>query len=160
MLYLFPSFGMMLVTAACIYRWFLSPALAKLDPVLVLQILLAVHCFRFVSPISLIPGVTVPGLSTAFTYPQVIGDAATAIFALIAITAVRSRWKFAMSWVWFTNLFGLLDLAVITVQGFRYDFPAYVGGMFYVVVWFVPWLVVSHMVILAWLTRRGIIRAA
>ena len=65
-----------------------------------------------------------------------------------------------MSWVWFTNLFGFLDLAVITVQGFRYDFPEHVGGMFYVVAWFVPWLVVSHMVILAWLTRRGKMQTA
>jgi hypothetical protein len=146
---------MMLVTAVCIYRWFLAPAFAKMDPVSALQILLAVHCFRSISPISLIPGVTVPGLSTAFTYPQVLGDAGTALFALIAIAAIRSRWTFAMPWVWFTNLFGLLDLAVITVQGFRYDFPDHVGSMFYVVVWFVPWLVVSHIAILAWLIPRG-----
>src|SRR5437667_11028660 len=97
MLYLFSSFGMMLVTAACIYRWFLSPALAKLDPVLVLQILLAVHCFRFVSPVSLIPGVTVPGLSTAFTCPQVIGDTATVLFVFIEILAARSHTKLSIT---------------------------------------------------------------
>jgi hypothetical protein len=153
-LYLYSSLGMMLVTVSCIYRWYLRPALAGLDPVLALQALLTVHCFRFISPISLVPGVTLPGLSTAFTYPQVVGDVGTAAFALIAIGSLRAGSRLALPWVWFTNLFGLLDLAIIGVQGTRYDFAAHVGAMFYIVAWFVPWLLLSHALIFSWLVNN------
>jgi hypothetical protein len=116
------------------------------------QLLLAVHCFRFISPISLVAGVTLPGLSTEFTYPQVLGDVGTALFALIAIALLRARSGFAVPWVWFTNLFGLADLLMIGVQGVRFDFAGHVGGMFYIVAWFVPWLLLSHTLVFGWLT--------
>src|SRR6516225_3815287 len=136
-LYVGLSFGAMLVTVACLYSWFFRPALAKLDPTLSLQAVIAVHCFRFISPISLIPGVTLPGLSTEFTYPQVIGDVGTAWFALIGIGLLRAESGFAIPWVWFTNLFGLADLVVIGIQGTRFDFAGHIGGMFYIMGWFV-----------------------
>jgi hypothetical protein len=61
----YASFTMMLVTASLWYRWFLRPILSRLGRVPALQLLLAVHCLRFISPISLVPGVTVPGLGRA-----------------------------------------------------------------------------------------------
>ena len=72
-LYFFSTLGPMTVTVALFWRWFGSPRARSLEPFVALQVLLAVHCFRFISPISLMPGVTVPGLSTEFTYPQVLG---------------------------------------------------------------------------------------
>jgi hypothetical protein len=152
-LYVLVSFSAMLVTVSCIYRWFLSPALAKLEPALALQAIVAVHCFRFISPISLVPGVTLPGLSTEFTYPQVVGDVGTALFALIAIALLRARSSFAIPWVWFMNLFGLVDLVVIGIQGARFDFAGHIGAMFYIAAWYVPWLLLSHMLIFLRLAR-------
>jgi hypothetical protein len=149
----FSSVGMMLITVTAIYRWFLQPALLKLHPSGVLQVLLAVHFFRFISPISLMPGVTLAGTSTQFTYPQVVGDVSSAILALLAVAALRSGWRYAIPLVWVTNVFGAIDLLAITLLGFRFDFAERVGGMFYVVVWFVPWLLLSHTVIFARLAR-------
>ncbi len=146
-LYVGLSFGAMLVTVSGLYRWFLAPAAARLDPRLSLQLIIAVHCFRFISPISLVPGVTVAGLSTEFTYPQVIGDVGTALWALIAIGLLRARSPLAVPWTWFMNLFGLVDLLVIGVQGARFDFAGHIGGMFYIAAWFVPWLLLSHTLI-------------
>jgi hypothetical protein len=143
------SFSLMIITVTCIYRWFLRPALARLDPMLALQAMLAVHCFRFISPISLVRGVTLPGLSTEFTYPQVVGDVGTALFALIGIAGLRAKKNWAVAWVWFTNLFGLVDLAVIGVQGARFDFAGHIGAMFYIAAWYVPWLLLSHVSIFA-----------
>jgi hypothetical protein len=145
--YVFFSLSAMLVTVNCMYRWFLRPALARLDPIVSLQAVIAVHCFRFISPISLIHGVVVPGLSTEFTYPQVIGDVGTAALALWAISQLRSRGRAALPWVWLMNVFGAVDLAIIGVQGTRFHFAEHVGGMFYIVVWYVPWLLLSHWVI-------------
>src|SRR4051794_1370835 len=149
----YAGFTMMLLTVSLWYRWFLRPIVSGLGRVAALQLLLAVHCLRFISPISLVPGATVPGLATGFTLPQVLGDTTTALLALVGIGALRSGWRFATPWVWFTNLFGLLDLAVVAVQGVRFDFAAHVGAMFYVVVWLVPWLLVSHLAIFARLGR-------
>jgi hypothetical protein len=146
------SFSLMIVTVTCVYRWFFRPALAKLDPTVALQWVLVVHCFRFISPISLVHGVTLPGLSAEFTYPQVAGDVCTALFALIGIAALRSKRSWAVPWVWFTNLFGLVDLIVIGVQGSRFDFAGHIGAMFYIAAWFVPWLLLSHVSIFARLT--------
>jgi hypothetical protein len=159
-IYVFAAFGSMLLTVSCLYSWFLKPWLAKLGPGLELQALLLVHAFRFISPISLIPGVTVPGLSTEFTYPQVLGDVGTALFALIAIRLLRGGSSLALPWVWFTNLFGLADLVVIGIQGTRFDFAGHVGGMFYIVAWFVPWLLLSHAMIFKRLSRGVTIRAS
>jgi hypothetical protein len=156
----FSSFALMIITVTCVYRWFLRPALAKLDPQLALQWVLAVHCFRFISPISLVHGVTLPGLSTEFTYPQVAGDVGTALFALIGIAALRSRQSWAIAWVWFTNLFGVVDLAVIGVQGARFDFAGHIGAMFYIAAWYVPWLLLSHVSIFARLTSAELKKAA
>jgi hypothetical protein len=145
----FVSFSLMLVTVTCMYRWFLKPRLARLDPILALQLVLAVHCFRFISPISIARGVTVPGLSTEFTYPQIIGDVGTALFALVGIWALRAKKSWALPWVWFTNLFGMVDLAIIGVQGSRFDFAGHIGGMFYIAAWYVPWLLLTHVSIFA-----------
>src|SRR5262245_55492622 len=114
-LYVFFSLGMMLITVSCMYRWFAKPALPKLDSPTALQSILAVHCFRLISPISLMPGVTVPGLSPEFTYPQVIGDVGTALFALFAIRLLRSGSSVSIPWVWFTNIFGAVDLVIIGI---------------------------------------------
>ena len=152
--YLSFTFGAMLVTVICLYTWYLKPVLIKLKPNQALQILLAVHCFRFISPISLVEGVTLSGLSTGFTFPQVIGDCITAIFALITISALRGGWRVVIPLVWFTNIFGLLDLTVVVVQGVRFGFSEHIGAMFYIVVWYVPWLLLSHTLILEQLFRR------
>ena len=153
-LYFFSALGLMLVTVWSMWRWFLSPWVARLDRTMALQVLLVVHCFRFISPISLVQGVTVPGLSVELTYPQVLGDIATAAFALVAIAALRAKAGWAKGWVWFTNLFGFVDLGIVTVQGLRFDFAEHVGAMFYVVAWFVPWLLVSHVLIFQQLSLR------
>jgi hypothetical protein len=152
--YFFSALGLMLVTVWSMWRWFLSPWVARLDRTVALQVLLVVHCFRFISPISLVQGVTLPGLSVELTYPQVLGDIATAAFALVAIAALRADAGWAMGWVWFTNLFGFVDLGIVTVQGLRFDFAEHVGAMFYVVAWFVPWLLVSHVLIFQQLLLR------
>lgn len=145
----YASFTMMLVAISLGYRWFLRPLLDRVGQVPALQLLLAVHCLRFISPISLAPGATVPGLAAGFTGPQVLGDAATALFALVAVGTLRSGWRFATPWVWFTNLFGVLDLGIVAVQGIRFHFAEHVGAMFYVVVWLVPCLLISHTAIFA-----------
>jgi hypothetical protein len=91
------GFGPMLLTAFCLYRWFLKPRLDEMQPAAAMQVLMLIHCFRFISPVSLVAGVTVPGLSTEFTHPQVAGDVATAVFALIAIAALRSGWRYSVN---------------------------------------------------------------
>jgi hypothetical protein len=104
--------------------------------------------------------VTLPGLSTEFTYPQVIGDVGTALFALIGIGALRAKKKWALGWVWFTNLFGAVDLAIIGVQGSRFDFAGHIGAMFYIAAWYVPWLLLSHVSIFARLASPDLKRYA
>ncbi|MEO8151997.1 MAG: hypothetical protein ABI605_02925 [Rhizobacter sp.] len=155
LIYLSLSFGPMLFTAFCLYRWFLAPRLNELPPDVALQVLVSVHCLRFVSPISLVAGVTVPGLSAEFTMPQVVGDMSTALFALIAISLLRSGSRHAVPWLWFVNLFGLVDLLIVAIQGVRHEFAAHVGGMFYIAVWFVPCLLVSHSALFTRLRRLG-----
>src|SRR3954465_12207375 len=97
-LYFFSALVLMLVTVCALWRWFVSPWMAKLERAVALQALLVVHCFRFISPISLVPGVTAPGLSVELTYPQVLGDIATAAFALVAIAALRAGPGWATGW--------------------------------------------------------------
>lgn len=146
-IYLDVTFAMMMITYTCVYRWYVKPAIRTVDPRKVLQGLILVHCGRFIGPISLIPGITLPGLSPKFAYPQALGDFATALFGLLAVYAIRRGWRMAIPWTVFFNVFGLADIAYAGVQMARFDAASYVGAMYYLLVLYVPLLVLSHILI-------------
>ncbi len=72
-IYLAMTFIGVLITLTLVYRWYVRPRLAKLDLFAALQPLILLHCGRFIGPISLVPGVTLPTMAPEFSVPQAWG---------------------------------------------------------------------------------------
>jgi hypothetical protein len=153
-LYIDISFVLMLLFYIAVYRWFVGPALKRVDPRRVLQGLLLLHCWRAVGFTALMPGLTLPGLDPGFAIPVAYGDVATSLFALIGATALQANWSVAVPWIWFMNIFGLADILYAGFNLERFDGFAFVGSEYFLFVLYVPALLISHVLIFRRLLHR------
>jgi hypothetical protein len=111
------SVGLSCVAWGIIVRRYLWPALSSQRRADALRDLLLLHTFRFVGLAFLVPGVVSPDLPAAFARPAAYGDLATAILALLAIAALRSRPGTIL--VWALNIVGSADLLYAFYEGNR-----------------------------------------
>src|SRR5262245_51432504 len=92
------------------------------------------------------PGATYPGIPMQFAYPAAFGDLLAALLALAAIAAVALRWKSARLLVWIFNIEGTLDLFLAIVLGTFYGADAFMGAAYWIPVFWVPALLVTHYI--------------
>src|SRR5512133_1883072 len=104
----------------------------------------------------LIPGVVSPELAnTLFARELAYGDLAAAILALVALASLRNRFSGAL--VWTFNLFGSADLLNAFYQGGRIslaDAPGRLGAAYFIPIFGVPLLLVTHVLVFRLLMRR------
>lgn len=136
------------------YIW---PAINKRERTEALRPILVLHGFRYIGLAMLIPGVVSPQLAaTQFAHDLAYGDLATATLALIALSALRTRWAVALVWIF--NIFGTADLLNAFYQGNRIslaDTPGVLGADYFIVVFGVPLLLVTHVLAFRLLMRKG-----
>ena len=144
-----------LVTWGLLARWFLAPRLAALDRETALQPLLAVQAIRYIGLVFLAPAATGSALAQAFAVPAALGTALAGILALIAIAALRARAPFALALVWIQTIEGLADFANAFLQARTAGVVSALGAAYYVPIVIVPAAIVSHVMILGLLLRRG-----
>lgn len=147
------QFLLSLVVYALIARWYVAPRLAALPLAAALTPLLFLHAFRHVGLVFLVPTVVGPALQPEFAVPAAYGDLLTALLALLALVALRSRWSIALALVWLFNLVGTLDLLNAFFQGNRLQVQ--LGSAYYIPTFAVPALFVTHAMIFAMLVRRA-----
>src|ERR1700722_2179827 len=87
------------------YVW---PELRRQKVTDALRPILILHSFRFLGLAFIVPGVVSPDLPIGFARMDAYGDFVTAILALLALAALRSR--FGLASVWAFNLWGTVDL--------------------------------------------------
>jgi hypothetical protein len=135
------------------YIW---PAISKRERADALNPLLVLHGFRYIGLAVLIPGVVSPQLaSTVFARGLAYGDLAAAIFALIALATLRPR--LAGPLVWSFNIFGTVDLLNAFYQGNRLslaDTPGLLGAGYFIPIFGVPLLLVTHILMFRLLMRK------
>jgi hypothetical protein len=123
-----------------IYMW---PALRNRPRTDALRPILLFHSFRFVGLAFLIPGVVSPGLPSAFAYPAVYGDLATAVLALLAIATLPERLGIVL--VWAFNLLGTADLLNAFYQGNHAGIdPGLQDAAYFIPTLLVPLLLITH----------------
>ncbi len=86
------------------------PALQKSDPDRRLAMLLAPQMFRHVSVLLLLPGTTLATMPAELAWGIFIGDALTAVLAVIAVVAVMGGSRRANLLAWLCTIVGLADL--------------------------------------------------
>lgn len=140
------------VVYALIARWYVGPRLASLPVDQALQPLLALHAFRHLGMVFLVPTVVGATLPPSFAVAAAYGDLLAGLLALAAIVALRARAAVAIPLTWTFNVLGLLDLVNAFYQGLSHDVQ--LGAAYYLPTVIVPALVVTHVMIFRLLLRR------
>jgi hypothetical protein len=144
------------ISFAVIAGWYVVPRLRTVPRATALLPLLLVHTFRTAGLTFLVPGVTgAPPLPLALAAPAAFGDLLAAVLAFVAVFALRLRWPFALVLVWVFNIEGCADLLFGYYQGLVFSFPTLqVGPVWFIPTFYVPLLLVSHVLIF-WLLLRS-----
>lgn len=137
-----------LIAFALIARWHVAPRLSALSREDALVPLLWVHVFRY-APLALYaPGQVDPRIPADAAAAVAYGDLISALVALVALIALRLRVRVAIPLVWIFTVVGVADLVFATYKAVgaeMYKFP--MGWNWYILNFYVPMLVVSHMMI-------------
>jgi hypothetical protein len=124
------------------YIW---PALRERPSPENLKPILLLHAFRFLGLAFLVPGVVSPELPATFGQPVAYGDFISAILALLALATLGSRTGTVLAWVF--NIVGTTDLLLAFYLGSRIslpDSPGWLGGSYFILVAYVPLLLITH----------------
>jgi hypothetical protein len=150
------QFTFFLVAYALAAWWYLVPRLARLPLELALVPLLWIHAFRMVGGTILAPGSVDASVPSDFRTMIGFGDMATALLALLALVALRARFRGAVALVWLFLAVGLLDTVNAIIQSMRDSVFTHPLGLNWVIVTaYVPALLVSSVLILVQLRRRS-----
>lgn len=150
------QFTLSLLAYALIAFWYVVPRLSRLPREVALAPLLWVHAFRVVGGTILAPGAVDPGVPLEFRSMVGYGDLATAFLAIVALVALRARFSGAIWLVWLCLVVGMLDTVNAIIQSVRFNVFTYALGVNWVIVAvYVPALLVSSLLILIQLRRRG-----
>jgi len=142
------QFTLSLIACALIAAWYGVPRLSRLPRDLALMPLLWIHAFRIVGGTILAPGAVDAAVPADFRTMVGYGDLATAVLALLALIALRTRFSGAIALVWLCVGVGTIDTINAIVQSVRYDVFTYSLGLNWVIVTtYVPALVVSSLLI-------------
>jgi hypothetical protein len=142
------QFTLSLVAYALIAFWYVTPRLSQLPRELALVPLLWIHAFRIVGGTILAPGAVDAGVPTDFRVMIGYGDLATAALALVALIALRARFRGAIALVWLCVVVGTLDTVNAIIQSMRDSVFTYPLGVNWIIVAiYVPALVVSSVLI-------------
>ena len=150
-----------LIAFILIARWHVAPRVVRLSRENALVALLWVQVFRY-APLTLYaPGQVDPRIPTDVAAAVALGDLASGLVALVALLAVKLRVPGATALVWVFTIVGVGDLVFATVKavGARmYTFA--MGWNWYILNFYVPMLVVGHVMIIwiltrAWCAARG-----
>jgi len=140
------------VVYALIARWYVAPRLASLPVGQALQPLLALHAFRHLGMVFLVPTVVGGTLPPSFAVAAAYGDLMAGLLALAAIVALRARAAIAMPLTWIFNILGLLDLVNAFYQGLSHNVQ--LGAAYFIPTFIVPALVITHVMMFRLLLRH------
>ncbi|PYQ52224.1 MAG: hypothetical protein DMF78_11645 [Acidobacteria bacterium] len=145
-----------LVAFSLIAVWHVAPRLDARSREEALVPLLWVQVFRY-APLALYaPGQVDPRIPGDVAAAVGLGDLASAVAALLALVAVRLRVKGAIALVWVFSVIGIADLVFATMKAVAaemYRFP--MGWNWYILNFYVPMIVVGHVMIIRYLLRRA-----
>ena len=154
------QFTFSLVVYIVIALWYVMPRLSKQPREIALAALLWVHVFRVVGGTILAPGAVEATVPMDFRVMIGYGDMATSVLALVAIIALRNRWRYGIVLAWLCVIVGALDTVNAIIQSMHYSVFTYALGVNWVIVTiYVPALVVSSVFIFRLLLNRQTARA-
>ncbi len=147
------QFLLSLIVYALIAKWYVAPWLAEKPVEQALMPLIFPHAFRHMGLIFLVPGVVAEPLPPEFANPAAYGDFAAGLLAILALVALRGRWRPAVPLVWLFNIVGTVDLLHAVFRGLSVGAEENMGAAWYIPTFIVPALLVTHFMVFARLLR-------
>jgi hypothetical protein len=143
-------FGTQLVLSIFVYaliaKWYVVPWLADKPMEQALIALIFPHALRHVGLTFFAPGVVAGSLPESFAYAAAYGDLISGLLAIACLFALRNRWALMLPLVWVFNVVGSLDLLNALRQA---EAIPYLEATWYIPTFFVPVLLVTHVMIFA-----------
>jgi hypothetical protein len=145
-----------LVAFSLIALWHLEPRLQTRSRGDALIPLLWVQVFRY-APLALYaPGQVDPRIPADVAAAVGLGDLVSAVAALVALVAVRLRVNGAIALVWVFSVIGIADPVFATMKAVAAEMYRFsMGWNWYILNFYVPMIVVGHVMIIRYLLRRG-----
>lgn len=125
-----------------ISRKYLWPRIAGADLKKAVQPILFLHCFRFAGLSFIMPGVVHTGLDPAWSLPAAWGDFSAACLAFITLLVINNAFFRPLLWIF--NIIGLADLLVAFIDGPRYNILPFIGPGYFIIILYVPILLLTH----------------
>ncbi len=148
------QFTLSLVAYLLIAFWYVAPRLSGPSRAAALAPLLWVHAFRIVGGTILAPGSVDARVPMDFRVQIGYGDLITAVLALVALIALRTRFPGAIALVWLCLIVGNVDTVNAIIQSTRDSVFSYALGFNWVIVaLYVPALLVSSLLMVLQLVR-------
>ena len=116
--------------------------------------ILFLHLFRFAGLSFLIPGVVNAGLDPAWAIPAAFGDFAAAILAFITLSLANSNSAVFRPLLWVFNILGLADLLLAFIDGPRYNILPFLGAGYFIIILYVPVLLLTHLMVFRLLLKN------
>jgi len=131
------------------YLW---PRIKNLELKKAVQPILILNSFRFAGLSFFVPGVVHAGLNPAWAVPAAFGDFTTAILAFTTLSLINTASFRPLLWLF--NILGFIDLLVAFIDGPRYNILPSLGPAYYIVVLYVPLLLLTHLMTFRLLLRK------
>lgn len=134
------------------YFWPRLRAQARNDA---LMPLLFIHTFRTVALGVLVPALVDPAFPSSIAATIGYGDLTSAILALITLAALLLKSRIAIPLAWLFTIIGSIDVIGATAIGAQNEMYAFdLGPQWYVPTFYVPLLMVTHVMIVLLLLRK------
>lgn len=143
-------FGIQVLTSIGVYSFlfifFVFPYFKTKSREFALIVLTLPHLIRHLGMTLLTPGAVVgTHLNQDFAFSTALGDYITLLLGVLTIVALKNKWKPAVLICWMFNIIGLSDIILAGVKAMRYEVLPDLGPQWYVVAFWVPLLIVTHV---------------
>jgi hypothetical protein len=141
---------------------YILPKLNSMERFNAQRAIATLHSFRIFGLAAIVPGVVGPNLPAGFAEVAAYGDLATGVLAILALLTARIRplfWSLVVAF----NVVGVTDILLDYYDAVRLNLPAHsgeLGAMYAIPIIYVPALMITHIVALYFLLRRGTAAAA
>ena len=137
--------------------WYVNPQLKKMSWDKALTPLLLIHCFRYGPLTLLMPGQVSSEVPFQVARTIAYGDLIAGILAFVAAIMVWYKITTAKLMVWIFTIVGFGDVILASAKGIGaglLDLP--IGFNLYILNFYVPLLIVTHILILRILTKKEV----
>jgi hypothetical protein len=148
------QFGISLLVYSLVTAWFISPWLRARPARQAAIIVLIPQLVHHIGATTMVSSVVSPDMPSGFNVPVTIGDAIIMVLTLAAIYALKNKSAIAVPILWLFTIVGFVYHPYIGYLGKALQVSDRLGPHWYVGCFYIPVIIISHVLIFMILLRR------